>query len=79
VALLDELSSRTCKLDRPRILRQVLELHIKGKRQVGLFQMRWFSQLLKDTKKTGKVWHRNEKERLWECKRELRYFVHQPL
>jgi hypothetical protein len=34
---------------------------------------------IKDTKKTGKIWHRIEKERLWEYKRKLRYFVHQLL
>jgi len=79
VALLDELSSWTCKMDRPKILKQVLELHFKGKRPVGWFQMRWFSHILKDIKKTGKIWHRTEKERLWEYKRNLKYFVHQPL
>jgi hypothetical protein len=76
VAFLDELSSWTCKMDMPRILRQVLELQFKGKRWMGWFQMRWFSHVLKDTKKAGKIWHGIEKERLGEYKTELRYFVY---
>jgi hypothetical protein len=34
-----------------RILRRALEIKFKGKRQIGLPRIRWFCQILQDTKR----------------------------
>jgi hypothetical protein len=51
---------------RRRTVRQVLKLLVKGKRPKRRLQTKWFSHILEDTTKAGKIWHGIEKERLWE-------------
>jgi hypothetical protein len=52
------------RMTRTRILRKALEKRFKGRRLLRQPRMRWFSQILRYIKKTGKSWQERQKERL---------------
>jgi hypothetical protein len=46
---------------------------------MGWSRTRWFIQVLQDSKRRGKSWHKIEKDWLWGERRDWRLLVHQPI
>jgi hypothetical protein len=62
------------RMVKTRIQMKALGRRFKGKTLIRKPRMRWFSQILKGIKKTGKSWQEFRRERLWEERRCWRLF-----